>query len=228
MVDTNKIFEQILGKGGELAGRAGVSEPAVERVKTYARENPLLVGGLAGLLLGSAGKDMARLGGLAVVGGLAYKAYRNWQAQQQGGTAAPETSIKVLQPPSDSPFATGTQKSGTLSEALIVAMIAAAKADGQIDEEERERIDERLSQGDFSADEIAFLNREFDAPVDIDRIVKAATTKEAAVELYTVSVLAARPDTAAEKGYLAMLAARLGLEPELARSIEGTVKDAAH
>lgn len=225
MINTNNILEQLLGKGGELAGRAGVDQPTVDKVKSFARDNPLLIGGVAGLLLGSAGKDVARLGGLAALGGLAYTAYRNWQGGQ--GAAPADTRPSVFLPaPAESPFEIKVEANAALGEALVLAMIAAAKADGQIDDEERARIEQRLSTGGVSSEDAGFLRQALNAPVDLDRIVNGAKTPEAAAEVYTAAVLAARPDTPAERGFLAMLAARLNLAPGLAESIERTVRNA--
>jgi uncharacterized membrane protein YebE (DUF533 family) len=226
MINTNNILDQLLGKGGELAGRAGVSQPTVDKVTTFARENPLLLGGVAGLLLGSAGKDVVKLGGLAALGGLAYTAYRNWQAGQGTAPAGTTPTNVLLPPPAESPFAIKVENNAPLGEALVLVMIAAAKADGQIDDEERGRIEQRLSLGGFSSEDAAFLRQAVTAPVDLDRIVNGARTPEAAAEIYTAAVLAARPDTPAERGFLAMLAARLDLAPGLAESIEHTVRDA--
>jgi uncharacterized membrane protein YebE (DUF533 family) len=226
MINTNNILEQLLGKGGELAGRAGVSQPTVDKVTTFARENPLLLGGVAGLLLGSAGKDVAKIGGLAALGGLAYTAYRKWQAGQGTTPADTNRTGGLLPPPAESPFAIKVEGDARLGEALVLVMIAAAKADGQIDDEERGRIEQRLSLGGFSPDDANFLRLAVNAPVDLDRIVNGARTPKAAAEIYTAAVLAARPDTPAERGFLAMLSARLNLAPGLAESIEQTVRGA--
>ena len=93
-----------------------------------------------------------------------------------------------------------------LAETLIVAMIAAAKADGHIDAEERGRIYQRLEEGGLQPEEVAFLQRELTEPVDIERIVAGATTKEAAIEIYAASLMAVRTDTPQERDYLATLA----------------------
>ena len=65
----------------------------MDRVGGYARDNPMLTGGiaggLAGLLLGRGfGGDLLKYGGMAVIGGLAYKAYRDYQASQQAVASA--------------------------------------------------------------------------------------------------------------------------------------------
>lgn len=235
MIDAKRLLDQFLGSGtADPDSGQGTQGGMLGRVGDYARNNPMLAGGAAGglaaLLLGSKagreiGGNLVKYGGMAVVGGLAYKAYRDWQAGQAGVAQAARSSVPVLPPPSDSPFAPANAPQGeaNLAETLIVAMVAAAKADGHIDAEERGRIYERLEAGGLGAEEMAFVKRELAAPVDIERLVRAASSKEVAVEIYAASLFAMRPDTPAEKGYLAMLAGRLGLEPELATSIEDTV-----
>jgi len=60
-------------------------------------------------------------------------------------------------------------------------------------------------------------------PIDIDALVAAAQTEEQKVELYTASRLTIDPDTRAERGYLDMLAGRLGLPDALVDHIDATV-----
>jgi uncharacterized membrane protein YebE (DUF533 family) len=236
MFDPKQLLDQFLGgQGGNAAWndqRAGGG--VMDRVGNYARENPMLTGGiaggLAGLLLGRGiGGDLLKYGGMAVIGGLAYKAYRDYQAaQQQGGPpAAGYGDAGDFSPaPADSPFAPANAPQGQmqLAETLIVAMIAAAKSDGHIDAEERGRIYQRLEEGGLQPEEVAFLQRELTEPVDIERIVGGTRTREEAVEIYTASLMAVRTDTPQERDYLATLAGRLNLEPGLVESIAKTVE----
>jgi uncharacterized membrane protein YebE (DUF533 family) len=231
MMDARRILDQLLG-GAAAPGRGGAGAGGtVDQIRDYARDNPVMAGGIAGGLAGLLlGRGVLQYGGMGVLGGLAYKAYRDWQAKQDAAAAqAPSAgSVPMIPPPADSPFAPANAPQGesALAETLVVAMVAAAKADGHIDEEERARIADRLQRDGMTAEETAFLERELAAPMDVERLVKAARTREQAVEIYTASLLAIRTDNAAERGYLAMLAARLGLEPDLAASIEKTVAEA--
>ncbi|MBB5752497.1 tellurite resistance TerB family protein [Prosthecomicrobium pneumaticum] len=234
-----------LGSGlGGVLGQSGGVGGTIGKVQDYARQNPLLAGALAGglasVLLGSkGGRKLAggalKYGGIAAVAGLAYKAYRDYQAGQQAearpapANAATASEPLLLPPPSDSPFATANAPQGeaNFALALVSAMVAAAKADGHVDEAERQAILGRLSEGGLDAEEQAFLARELSGPADIDKIVAAARTREQAVELYAAALMAIVPDHPAERAWLAMLAARLGLEPDLAATIERTVAQAA-
>ena len=57
-------------------------------------------------------------------------------------------------------------------------------------------------------------------------IIGAAKTEAQKVEIYTASRLAIEPDTRTERGYLDMLAGRLGLADALVDHIEATVSAA--
>lgn len=106
---------------------------------------------------------------------------------------------------------------------LIRAMIQAAKADGEIDDEERKKILDQL--GDASAEEIAFVEAELDGPVDVAGLA-AATSETMKAQVYATSLAAIRPDTPAETTYLAQLAAALGLDAQtVARIHAGSGRD---
>lgn len=232
MFDPKHLLDQFLGgQGRAIDGRldGNGSGGLMDRVGDYARKNPMLTGvaagGLASLILRKGfGSDVVKYGGMAVLGGLAYKAYRDYQQSQQDKQAAPVSHCpEDFHPaPEDSPFAPANAPL-QLPETLIVAMIAAAKADGHIDAEERGRIYQRLEEGGLQPEEVAFLQHELTEPVDMERIVAGAVNKEAAVEIYAASVMAIRKDTPQEQAYLDTLAERLKLEPGLVQSIENTV-----
>jgi len=58
----------------------------------------------------------------------------------------------------------------------------------------------------------------------MDTIVNSADSPEVAAEIYLASLLAIDVDTAAEKSYLSMLAARLNLPPELVTELNRQVE----
>jgi uncharacterized membrane protein YebE (DUF533 family) len=61
-------------------------------------------------------------------------------------------------------------------------------------------------------------------PVDMGAIVNSATSPEIAAEIYIASLMGIDVDTAAEKSYLAMLAARLNLPQELVTELHRQVE----
>jgi uncharacterized membrane protein YebE (DUF533 family) len=224
MFDAKRLLDQFLGgqdgKGaGEFMKGAG---------------GGALAGGLAAILLGTKtgrefGGEALKLGGMAAVGALAYKAYRDWQAGKEAPAAPPaQPSVPMLPAPSGTPFnpssEAGQQK---LARHLLRAMIAAAKSDGHVDAQEQARIFAEMDKLPLAADDKAFVMDELRAKLDIDAVAGAAETPEEAAEIYTASLLAIDIDNAAERGYLAMLAARLKLDDALVAHLQQTVAAAA-
>lgn len=187
----------------------------------------LAAGGLAGLLLGGKkpkklAKGALKVGGAALVGGLAYKAWRDWQANKQAPAPQPQNTAQPTAAPPALPDASGTPflpetaaEQDDLSRALIRAMIAAAKADGHVTADEEARIRDQLTALPLDDDDRRFITEELARPLDPNAVAEAAKTPEQAAEMYAASLLAIDTDGAAEKAYLALLAARLGLEPGL-------------
>lgn len=103
---------------------------------------------------------------------------------------------------------------------MIRAMIQAAKADGTIDDEERAKILDHL--GDASDEEIAFVQAELDAPIDIAGLA-AATGDAAKAQVYSAALMVITVDTDAERQYLANLAAALGLDATKRGEIHGAM-----
>ncbi|PDT02969.1 protein YebE [Rhizobium chutanense] len=233
MFDAKKLLDQFLGSqvpglGGSVRDRAG------EAVQT-AKNNPLATGAIAAALLGTktgrgiAGNALA-IGGLAAIAGLGYQAYKNYQAGQAPAAPSDAPSANnpvLLPPPAESGFGPASPAgSNEFVLVLISAMIAAAKADGHIDDAERALIMDKIKAADVSGEAAAFIERELASPTDIDALVAAATTEEQRVELYTASRLTIEPDSRAERGYLDLLAGRLGLADQLVDHIEATVSSA--
>jgi uncharacterized membrane protein YebE (DUF533 family) len=182
----------------------------------------LLSGGGLGKLVGS----VAKVGAVAAVGGLAYSAWQQYQKnQQQAGAApagAPLPDKEAFVPPPQASYQTEE-----LGKTLVRAMISAAKADGQIDAEEKDRIFKRLEAMPLSAEEKAFVFDELASPLDLDAVVARADTPEHAAEIYAASLVAMKPDTAIERSYLEALAFKLKLPSGLVEEIHRQAGHAA-
>lgn len=231
MFDPQKLLEQFLGQASGGAkpqdgqAKAGLSPDFVKGLATGG-----VAGGLAGILLGGkTSKKMAKgavkLGGTAALASLAYKVFTDWQASKQQQTlpdAETPPPMKDITPkPEGTPFLPKIPKArDDMSLAILRAMISAAKADGHIDAAEQAKIFNRLDDMELGVEEKAFVMDELRKPLDIESVVAAATSPELAVEIYTASVLAIDPDDPAEQAYLAMLAARLKLDPGLKAAVE--------
>jgi len=228
MLDPKKLLDELLGTAVPGTG-ANVRDNAGKAVQ-MAKDNPLATGALAAVLLGTkTGRQMSgsalKLGGLAAIAGLAYKAYQNYSNGKQPGEQPAATEPELLPPPEGTPFSPEQAPQGENEFALVIvrAMIAAARADGHIDAEERAKIADRLHLSGIGDEAEAFLMSELEKPLDLDAIVAAAKTDAQKVELYTASRIAIDPDTRAERGYLDLLAGRLSLPDALVEHIEETV-----
>ncbi|WP_426416636.1 tellurite resistance TerB family protein [Aestuariirhabdus sp. LZHN29] len=220
MTDMNKLLGQLLGSGA-AGGFAGG-----------------LAGGLASSVLTSKsgrklGKSALKLGGVAAVGALAYTAYKRYSDPQQGPSATPPANApaEVTPAPAGSAFMPASDNHAAneaLGLILVRAMIAAARSDGRLDAQESQAIFQRIEALGLGAEEQNILVREMGHPVDVDAIVNSATCPEVAAEIYVASLLAIEVDSAAERAYLSMLAARLQLPPGLVAELEAQVESQRH
>ncbi|MCT8992071.1 tellurite resistance TerB family protein [Chelativorans sp. SCAU2101] len=230
MIDPKRLLDEFLG--AREPGRNSSTKDYADRVTGFAKDNPLAAGAIVAALLGTGTgrkltKQALKLGGMAAIAGLAYKAYQNYQNGKTPGDAASDKETNLLPPLEGTGFhpAQAPQGESEFAFALVRAMIAAARADGHIDEEERRRIAARLKESGLDREGEAFLMSELEKPLDIDALVAAAKTDAQKVELYTASRLAIEPKSRAERGYLNMLAGRLKLPDTLVDHIEATVSE---
>jgi uncharacterized membrane protein YebE (DUF533 family) len=187
---------------------------------------------VAGLLLGTRqGRGLARsiagLGGLAVVTGLAYKAFQNYQAgkpllggsQDAAGPAtptAPASTASLRRPAAFDPAAASED------DALLFvrAMVAAASADGRVDEAERTRLVSGLAQAGLDPEARGWLERELASPASVDELADPIQTPEKAAQVYAAARVAIDPDTMQEREFLRQLAESLDLDPQLKAHID--------
>jgi uncharacterized membrane protein YebE (DUF533 family) len=103
-------------------------------------------------------------------------------------------------------------------------MIAAANADGVIDETERKAILGRLQTVDLSPEEQAFITQELFSPADLETIVRGVTSSDLARQVYAVSLMAIDVDTEKERRYMETLANRLGLDDTTIQQIQRSLE----
>ena len=139
----------------------------------------------------------------------------------------PALTNELLPAPTGSAFLpeAGDQAANdALGLTLVRAMIAVARADGRLDAQESQAIFQRIEALALDAESQSLLVQEMGHPVDVDAIVNSASSPEIAAEIYAASLLAVEVDTAAERAYLVMLAARLRLPRELLAELEHQVE----
>ncbi|MBT0587640.1 tellurite resistance TerB family protein [Alteromonas oceanisediminis] len=102
---------------------------------------------------------------------------------------------------------------------LMRAMIAAAYADGHIDESERQRIFEQVDQLDLSVNEKALLFDELRKPLNLAELINQVPDAQSGIEVYAASASAIDLQQPASAEYLDALANQLCLPNELVSNI---------
>ncbi len=224
-MDTSALLNQILQSGRDLLVKGqGVAEQKLGVPAAGSERDAMLSGmgkgaaaaGVLALLLGTKGGrkvtgSALKLGSLAAVGTLAYKAYQDWQAQQKGTSTAPASPPigQLSGPPAE-----------LRSRALLVALIAAAKSDGHIDAEEQAAIDTQILKLNLDTDTLHFIKEEVHKPLDARAVAAGADSQGAALEIYATSLLVIDKVNDQERAYLNQLAAALQLPPALVTLLE--------
>lgn len=210
--------------GGLLGGAQGAMGRAGQEVKAG---NPLAAGGigaLAGALLGgsrgSTGKGALGGAALAILGQIAMSAMRQQMGGSSGTAGAQPGLTEGVQPASYAPEAMDQNKRATL---LLRSMINAAKADGQIDGEEMNRILGKLDEAGADQATKDFVLREMRAPLDPEGLAAGVAGTGMAAEVYAASLLAIRIDTPAERDYMDRLAQLLRLSPGVRQELHASL-----
>ena len=162
MLDPKKLLDELLGTN--VPGTNGTVRDKAGQAADLAKKNPLATGAIVAVLLGTrAGRNLTgsavKLGGLAAIAGLGYKA---WQNYKSGGTPA-ETAQSgepvLIGAPTGSGFdpSVASQEAKEFALVLVRAMISAARADGHINDEERARIADKLALSGLDAEAQNFL-----------------------------------------------------------------------
>ena len=190
------------GEGKDLGGMLG--EVLAQASKVAGGKQNLALGGL-GALAG---------GAMALLGAMAFKAL---QGRRQGAEKVP---AGLLEPQTDEDRLELEQQ----TELVLKAMINAAKADGQIDEKEIQRIIGKLQEAGADQEDQNYVLAEMQKPQVTGELIDAVNGRmEVAAQVYAASLMAIEVDTPAEKAYLAQLASGLGLSPDITRRIEEMV-----
>ena len=224
MFDAKRLLDQFLvSQGGAQVGHAP-DAPNAGPSNVGGLLGGALAGGLVGLVAGTKtgrklGKAAVGYGGSALLGGLAYKAWNDWRAGRGTVVEQPAAAAIPQPPPAGSAFLPAPGQENDLNRSLVRAMIAAAKADGHIDGDEQQRIFRAVNDMQLGAEEKAFVMDELAGPADIAAVAAGATCPETAAEIYLASLFAIDPSGAAEREYLARLAAYLDLDPGLVQHL---------
>ena len=191
------ILDQLTGGGAARTGSAGGG-----------------LGGLLGSLAGGAagGAAAGSLGGL--LGGLLNGPAQRG-AQRSNDASFGEVFNDALSR-QDEPEVAPTAEQNAVAGLMLRAMIQAAKADGKIDEAEKERLLGQL--GDLDDEDRAFIREQMAAPVDAQALAREVP-KGLETQVYMMSLMAIDFDNRTEAEYLNSLAQAMGIDQQMANQI---------
>lgn len=190
---------------GGLSGMLGGGQGGVSNAQVGG------IGALAGALLGGGGGAVkGALGGsaMAILGSLAMSALKNWQAgqAQTGGLAEAGPVGQVSEDEIQQMVAPET------AELCLKGMISAAKSDGQIQDDEMQRIVGKLDEGGVTPEERQFVLEEMRKPLDVQGLAREIPNQQVAAQVYASALMAINVDTPSEQAFLQNLAMGTGLD----------------
>jgi len=228
-MDTKSLLDEILKTGKDLAAKGQtIAEEKLQIPQAGEQRNATMDGmkkgaiavGVLALLLGTgAGRRVTgsalKIGSLAAIGGIGWKAYQNWQ-QQNEEQAAQEVADTQLIPINE----LSEPEANKRSLILLKAMIAAAKADGHINKKEIDIIHEQIDKLGLSKEIAALLEDEMSKPLDIKEVAALAANKAIASEIYLVSAIITDKENSMERDYLSSLAQSMQLPSSLVAQLD--------
>ncbi|WP_020393994.1 DUF533 domain-containing protein [Thiolinea disciformis] len=189
------------GIGDLLGGLLSAGQQANTR-QMGGSNDPL--GGLLGSIMGGQGGSMAAGGGLGSLLGGAVTKYLQTQNPN-----APDVASQYIPPAAH-------QEANQQAMQLIRTMINAAKSDGRVDDQEKERVLTRL-QG-LDQNEINFIQNEINSPLDVAGFIRSVPPSMGK-QIYLLSLMAIDLDTNTEAKYLDQLAKAFNISPEEANEL---------
>ncbi|TNG94613.1 tellurite resistance TerB family protein [Pasteurellaceae bacterium USgator11] len=210
----NNLFSQLQSRLGEMMKDENFSKIA----KSAA------VGGLAGLILGNSGarKGVFKAGSYAALAGAAWLAYQKWQ-QNKSGSAVQDVQFDPQAQQEAITYANNTLSDNKIM-LLTQAMVFAARADGQIDAQEKAQIHKGLEQLGYGENADQLVNQWLNTPLDPQALAEQVNDPQQAAEVYMVSLSVIDPDHFLEQAYMQQLAQALKLPAELKQQLELAAK----
>ncbi len=222
----------VAAKGVQAYRSGGGMDGMKRKMDQQQRTGGGLGGLLGGLTGGTAGGAGGGLGGLMESLGLGGQGHGNQSGARHGNTAfggmlgglagaaggagSQSRMEGLLDTTRPDPKVDDERAAGL----MIRAMVQAAKADGEVDAEERRVIAEALDPE--NAQDAAFVQSTLEAPVDADGLA-ADVPEGLELEVYTAAVMAIEPDNRAEAEYLDKLARGLRLDQSTVNEVHASM-----
>lgn len=244
-MDTKSFLDELLKTGKDLAGKGQAiaeeqlqmpAEGAERDAKMDGIKKGAMAAGVLALLLGTKGGrklsgSALKIGSLAAIGGVGYKAYQNWVAEKN----ATDQQYKDM----TEDIGRDNANNGTLinfdklddtdaenrSQILLKAMIAAAKADGHVNSKEVVAIEEQITKLGLGDDTAALIQEEIAKPLDVKEVAALANDQAMAAEIYLVSAVISNRENSMEREYLESLAEEMGLPGALVSQLKAVKEE---
>ena len=227
----NIFLDELLKSGANIASKSQEvaedklqipSEGVARDAQIDGLKKGAMAAGVLALLLGTkTGRKVSgsalKIGSLAAIGGIGYKAYQNWVSEKN--TAEQEyqdITNDIGKHNKDKRTLVdfegmNAREADAKSQALLKAMIAAAKADGHVDSNEVDAIEEQITKLGLSDEAVSLIQSEIEKPLDVKEIALLATDQAMAAEIYLVSAIIIDRENVMEREYLDALTKEMGL-----------------
>ena len=210
------------GDGGQQNTMEGVLGSLLNKDNLSKLLGPAALGGLAGALMGGRGgannsggmgKALLLSGG-AALGMMALDRYKKQVEQAQAQN--PRMSAQQPASPIDERI-----------KRLITAMVFAARADGNMDEGERQAVEQKVKSLSLGPDGERAVQQAMTVPVDPNALAVGVKNADEALETYLVSRSVVNVDQFMERNYLQALAKALNIPESVQQGIEADIAKAA-
>nr|WP_260170427.1 tellurite resistance TerB family protein [Roseococcus suduntuyensis] len=178
------------------------------------------IGRALGTLAAAAAAAMAGKGGAAPAPAPRAPARTRATAGEPPRPAAPARRVPETAPAARPEPVPEVRVESAEARLMLRAMIAAAKADGVVDRDERAAILEQLNAGGFTDQERDALLADFDRPATPQELGRAVRDPMLAAQVYAAAVFAAADMTEPERAWLDQLGTALKLDATARQAIE--------
>lgn len=218
-MNTQQFLEQLLAASKNIAekgknvteNKLNIPEDGPEREQMLdGLKKGAAIAAVATVLLGTRGgrkltSTAIKVGSLAAIGGISFKAYKKWKNNASG------TPVNELE----------RHAAEERSLLLLQAMVAAANADGHIDKEEKALIKNEILTMHLPNELLSTVEGIIENPPKIENIAKQVEDIAAASEVYIATRLFIDDDSSeSEKNYLENLVKSLNLTSELVVTLD--------
>lgn len=206
----NQLINQVLGAAKQYGDKAAQSDTL-----TKLGGGAAAAGLLSMFLKKGKGQRIAHAGSMAALGALAYAAYQKYQQNQSAGTESAAAAAPLAL--AENAFAANND-SENAGRVILRTMIAAAAADGSIDEAEQSLI---LQEGGEDVETRQWLAAEAAHPAQPAEIAREIGGDTAlAAEAYLAARLVCADLSRKEIVFLSQLSQALQLDDKLVDSLE--------